>query len=214
MTNVNDDNICISFNGDIDEFRQLKQGYKLIEIRMDLCNLSTEEYKEVFASDITTIATSKSNQYIEQLKFAAKAGADYLDIDIATNSFELLLDVAKKNKCKTILSYHNYELTPPRKRLLSIISRCVHYHADICKIVCMPTTIKDVLRMMRLYTCDEISISESTELIAFAMNKIGRISRVAAMEFGAPFMYCAVDKDSRTAAGQFTAEQLQAISLM
>ena len=142
---------------------------------------------------------------------AAQWGANYIDVDITTDSFEILLDVARDNKCKKILSYHNYELTPPKSRLLAMIERSANYQADICKIVCMPQNIKDVLRMMRLYTSNELAFAEDMQLISFAMNKQGRISRISAMEFGAPFMYCAIDEMSRTSAGQFPVEEFKTI---
>jgi 3-dehydroquinate dehydratase type I len=207
----NDNTICVSFQGNIDAFREISKNYAFIEIRMDLCNFTDEQYREVFSADVTTIATCKSSNYMEQLKKAARFGADYIDIDITTDSFELLLDIARENSCKTILSYHNSELTPPRKRLLAMLARCAEYHADICKIVCMPLNIKDVLRMMRLYTSDELALAQDMKLISFAMNKSGRVSRIAAMELGAPFMYCAIDNEQRTAAGQFTADEFTEI---
>lgn len=207
----NENKICVSFQGDIHTFREISKNNAFIEIRMDLCNLTDEQYREVFSADVTTIATCKSTNYIEQLKKAAKLGADYIDIDITTDSFELLLDIAREHSCKTILSYHNSELTPPRKRLLAMLERCAEYQADICKIVCMPLNIKDVLRMMRIYTSDELALAKDMKLISFAMNKAGRVSRIAAMELGAPFMYCATDDEQRTAAGQFTAADFQQI---
>lgn len=207
----NDNKICVSFQGDIDAFREISKNYAFIEIRMDLCDFTDEQYREIFSADVTTIATCKNSTYMALLKKAAKFGADYIDIDISTDSFELLLDIAREHSCKTILSYHNNELTPPRKRLLAMLERCAGYHADICKIVSMPLNIKDVLRMMRIYTSDELALAKDMKLISFAMNKSGRVSRIAAMELGAPFMYCSIDDKQRTAAGQFTAAEFKQV---
>ncbi len=203
--------ICISHGGDYETFLEISKKYKFIEIRIDQCTISDDELKKCFGSDIVTVACCKNSQHIEKLSKAVLWGADFIDIDITTDSFELLLDMAKENNCKTILSYHNYELTPPKRRLQAIIERCAKYGADICKIVCMPQNIKDVLRMMRLYTSDELAFAENMDLISFSMNKQGRISRISAMEFGAPYMYCAIDEASRTSAGQFPVEEFKTI---
>lgn len=206
------DKTCISFGGTFEEYRQARPEFDFFEIRMDLCNWSKEQYREVFSSEATIIAASKSPGYKKDLTFASAAGADYIDIDVSTDDFELLLDTAKRDGTKTILSYHNYDLTPSRKRLISMVGRVAGYGADICKICCMPLTDKDVLRMIKLYTCDELAEAESTKLISFALGKKGRLSRIAAVRFGAPYMYCAIDEDKRTASGQLTARQFREIS--
>jgi 3-dehydroquinate dehydratase type I len=203
--------ICISHGGDYETFIEISKEYKFIEIRIDQSTMTDEELKKAFSSDIITIACCKNSHHIEKLTKAAEWGADFIDIDITTDSFELLLDTARAYNCKKILSYHNYELTPPKRRLQALIERCANYGADICKIVCMPQNIKDVLRMMRLYTSDELAFAENMDLISFAMNKQGRISRISSMEFGAPYMYCAIDEASRTSAGQFPVEEFKTI---
>jgi 3-dehydroquinate dehydratase-1 len=49
-------------------------------------------------------------------------------------------------------------------------------------------------------------------LLAIAMGKIGRISRIAAPVLGAPFMYAAVTFGSETALGQFDLRKMKQIA--
>ena len=87
---------------------------------------------------------------------------------------------------------------------VAVSMRAAAMGADIIKIACMARCADDCLRIMSLYHS-----AASRPLTAFAMGDAGRITRFAAPLLGAPFTYAAIASDAVSAAGQFTAAQMQ-----
>ncbi len=109
---------------------------KLIEHRIDgLDNPSTTEirYFDYKFEFLVTNRPKNSSQRTEEneikrigfLKKAITNGAKFVDIEIETayNFREELIQFAKKNNVRTIISYHNYERTPPLDELTEIVKK-------------------------------------------------------------------------------------------
>lgn len=178
-----------------------------VEIRLDLCDFDEEDIREFFSCDraaalIATCHVSLPSQVeaaAEKLTAAIIAGTDYVDIplDFPENSKQWLLNLALNHGTRVILSWHNYSSTDPLPRLRRIAAQALHEGADIVKIVTTATTAEDAETILSLY--EEF---EPGRLLAFAMGPLGRASRFAALEKGAPFLFVAPTGEGATAAGQ------------
>ncbi len=126
---------------------------------------------------------------------AAKLGADYVDIELdATDKLPL------QGRAKRIVSYHNFERTPAD--LAQIQQRLLHSGADIVKLTCQATDIRDNLRMF------EMLMNADRPTIALCMGELGEVSRVLAPKFGGFLTFASLETGKETAAGQLTASEL------
>ena len=204
--------ICVSLSGlSFQECLVAISQSEYAEIRMDLLNLSRGEYTDLFAMKNTLIATCRPANFttaerLEKLKSAMDAGAGFIDIEYEAESayrLELMIYAHKKN-VEVIISYQNYEGTPPAKDLDGIIRNSRNMGADIIKITTTSQGKDDNAIILSLYERHE-------HLIAFCMGKPGKITRIAAPLLGAKFTYAAWSKQLATAPGQITKETLRKI---
>ncbi|MDR1054458.1 MAG: type I 3-dehydroquinate dehydratase [Prevotellaceae bacterium] len=204
-------NICVSVAGktyaDVVNILEL---YDFAEVRLDLTDMDEGEIRNVFSTaGKQLIATCRKGQYndndrIDRLITAIKAGAVYVDIEIEENLDyqQNILGVARQNNCKLIVSHHDFEGTPDREKLNSIIANCRQLGADVVKLVTTARIPADSARVLSLY-------DGNTDLLAFAMGEAGRISRFACLYLGAPFTYVSVSDKHAVSNGQISANVLQ-----
>jgi len=181
----------------------------LVEIRLDLTPLSDQEIEKIFSQSVKLVATCRPGKLSEDkrkalLKKSIESGADYADIELeATDSYKKeLIDAAKKNSCKVIISYHNNEKTPSRGELDQVVGWCFDSGADIAKIACLVSTPAESARILSLYDNDR-------PVIAIGMGEAGRFTRVAAPFLGAPFTYASLSSGKETAEGQIDKKTLE-----
>ncbi len=191
----------------------LANSVDMAEIRIDLAGYKEKDVEFIFSkADCILIATCRTNenigseQQISLLSAAIEAGADYVDIDINDDASvkNEILPLAKAKNCKVIVSYHNFESTPSTEELEKLIDSCNNEGADLVKIATTAQNLQDSARILSLYSTER-------NLVALAMGDAGRVTRFANIALGSPFTFAAVDKDSVTAPGQFTADQMKKI---
>lgn len=183
-------NICVSIGGI--GYEEILSTLKLVpfaEIRLDLLTLKPCEQNRIFSSHKNLIATYRVtkgdyDRQIELLMQAIDSGAAWVDMEIETpeSVLDSIFTKARANHCKTIISHHNFEATPPLVELHQIADKSKRYQPNVIKIACMANNQGDCSRMLSLY-------QENSNLVAFCMGKIGTITRVAAPLLGAPFTY-------------------------
>lgn len=188
----------------------------IAEVRLDLCNLSEKETRELFLeSKVPMIAVCrKSTRHLAEA--AVQSGARYIDIDVLSSDsfFQSLAPTLKKRNLKKILSYHNYTTTPSLSELEDICRRGAKRGADIIKIATQANSIQDAERIMQLYGLHkEGKLGKGTTLLAFAMGSVGRYTRVEALNIGAPFMYCTLSAGDKWNIGQFSYKQMEKIAI-
>lgn len=184
--------------------RARQDGADLIELRIDYLCEKEKCGQIIVNSDLPIIATNRGGDQKILIK-AIRAGARYIDMDISEIDFKVL-DFAKKQKRKVIISYHNFQNTPCQNELLKIIKKARKKGADIVKIITTAETEKDKQTILSLYGhCD-------FPLIAFAMGKIGQFTRMDCLIHGAPWTYCSLGK-KKTASGQIELKQAKKIKL-
>ncbi|MEI6221988.1 MAG: type I 3-dehydroquinate dehydratase [bacterium] len=140
---------------------------------------------------------------------AAKAGADYIDIELASGAtvIKQLLTV-KSEKTKLIISYHNFDRTPEYHVLEKVMQRQADLGADICKIVTTATSPFDTITIFKLL---EKAHEERRQLIALCMGEKGRLTRVVSPLLGGYLTFASMDMGKESAPGQMTLEQMRTI---
>ncbi|MGE4289357.1 MAG: type I 3-dehydroquinate dehydratase [Salinivirgaceae bacterium] len=193
------------------KIKEAIDGAALAEIRIEKSNLTISEVKELFSCHKNLIATCRpvgiSRQERKALLMAAiEGGAQWIDLEIESD-FEYcssLLAFAKEKGCRVIVSYHNYEYTPDSFLLCKVVNEARKKQADLVKIATQVNDKTDNARLLCLY-------NQGIPIIAIGMGPLGKITRVAALELGAPFTFVSMDDNSKTAPGQLSEEQMRNI---
>ncbi len=202
--------ICTALSSkDFEMTRKLASQCELAEIRIDLSEFTKEQVKELFSFHKNLVATCRPGKLSEQerkelLYKAIENGAKYVDIEIESdNEFKKeLITLARKHKCWVIISYHNFELTPTREELESIVSQCFIQGADVAKVATMIQKPSDNADILSLFT-------QGKRIVAIGMGQLGKITRVAAPMLGAEFTFAASSDGRVTALGQVSDVELK-----
>lgn len=181
--------------------------YPLVEIRMDALNFSREQFKKLFQMHPNLVATHRpgnieDSQRLEMLKNAMLWGAAYVDIEFESNQeyFKAISEYTVSLNKKIIISYHNYNTTPPLQELEKIVSDIFRMGAHIAKIACTVSMPSHNAELLSLY-------SKYKSIISIGMDTKGKITRIAAPMLGAPFTYASL-KDFPSAPGQLAVDEM------
>ncbi len=140
------------------------------------------------------------------LKTAINSGASYVDVEFETDfGFKQeIISTALNTKCNVIISYHNYDFTPPREQLKIITSQCFDMGANVAKITCMVQKPEDNASLLSLY-------EPGKRIVSFGMGELGKISRIAAAFIGAEFTMSSATDEAPTGPGQISYTKLRTI---
>lgn len=203
--------ICTSIqNKELQEILDLLPQLEMAEIRLDRCALDDEELERLFSdSDVPLIATcrlAEEPQAPEILERAIMAGAKYVDLEMEAPAAvgRRIREACREYGTVLIRSYHNYEETPSRAVLESLLERARSFGGEVVKIVTTATSAQDVPTVLSLY--DRV---QPGTLVAFCMGEKGRESRLEALRHGAPFTYACLSEQEATAPGQWTTEEMR-----
>jgi 3-dehydroquinate dehydratase/shikimate dehydrogenase len=147
----------------------------------------------------------KFNGSIEEqlaiLDLAVRSGAHAIDVEIETAESALDRLHQFRGRAYVIVSYHNFEATPP---LDTIVGRMMHVPADAYKIVTTARKPSDNLRVLAAARA-----LPKQHLIVLAMGELGFPTRVLSPVFGGIYTYAAPMQVEGTAAGQVSARSLR-----
>ncbi|MDO8553774.1 MAG: type I 3-dehydroquinate dehydratase [Candidatus Micrarchaeota archaeon] len=196
--------ICVSIKENTTEnvIRSLK-GLELAEVRLDaLKELKEGDMEKIFSQSMKLIATyrpdGKSDEFRKNILIKAiDSGAAYVDIEVESkDEYENeIVKKAKQKNCKVIVSYHNYEKTPPRGELEQIIQWCFESGADIAKIACKINSDRDNARLFGL-------LDSEKKIIIIGIGEKGKITRIVAPILGSQFTFSSLAVGKETADGQ------------
>jgi 3-dehydroquinate dehydratase-1 len=175
----------------------MKSGADLLEIRLDAVpDQDPEEIRDILEQiPYPLIATNRMKEEggffqgsetrrIEVLLAAAER-ADYVDVELQTpDKYKSEIIEASKS---TIISYHNFQETPPLDELFKIASRATNL-GDLAKLAVMPQKIQDTLNVLEV-------VSRCENTIAISMGKLGSYTRVVAPLFGSPITYASLEDE-------------------
>ena len=202
--------ICVSVaERNLESCLSVIKNDKLYEIRLDKIILNEEEIETIFRLPVMLIATCRLGGFysdedcLNRLKTAIQSGAKYVDIEYESSETfrNELIELAKKNNCSVIISYHNFQQTPDIKELNEITTNCFDFGADIAKIATMVNSDSDNAKILSLYSRPE-------RIISFGMGDKGKITRIVSTLLGAEFCYVAVNSHKTIASGQLGKEEM------
>ena len=176
----------------------------LTEIFFDeISNINVEKLKKIFNKKNKPIIY-KSYGYLPYLEQVLAFAPEYIDLDINT-SIKIINFVKKISpKTKIIISYHNFETTPPINVLEALIKKMKQKKADIFKIATYANEISDSIKILSF-----LSTKKQLDIICLAMGKYGKITRATGHLLGNYLMYAPLDEKDKTASGQIILKELK-----
>jgi len=197
----------------------LKGKADLVEIWIDhikdleLQNLLKEKFTPVVCVCKKPIEMGKFKgtykQAFELLSTAAQLGSDYIDVPLSQavgRKLKTCLPVGKVEKCKLIVSYHNFTNTPSSSILLKKVKEMKKSGANVIKIATKIKSLQDSTRLILLANkIQELKLPH----IIIGMGEKGVITRVLTPTLGGEMMFAALDKSKASAPGQLTIEELK-----
>jgi 3-dehydroquinate dehydratase/shikimate dehydrogenase len=197
--------------------REAESGEIFLEFRLDFLDHPCQgaeairKFLEQFP-DTIILATcrrhqnhGKFNGSIEEqlavLDLAVRNGAHAIDVEIETA--EVAQDRLSLFRARTqvIVSYHNFEATPPMD---TVLNRVMRVPADAYKVVTTARKPSDNVRVLAA-----AKALPKQRLIVLAMGELGFPTRVLSPVFGGVFTYAAPIFAEGTAAGQVSAHYLR-----
>lgn len=169
-------------------------GADLVEIRVDLAAgdpqaLVRNVYRTVDCPIIVTIRSDyeggkfagSEDERLELFKALAPY-AGFIDVELRAPQVEQLTATVKGTDAVPIVSYHDFEGTPPDAEMLSIIDRCLAKGA-IAKLAVTPHDMTDVLRLL------EVTLVSKRPVCTISMGSLGMHSRIVAPVYGSLLTY-------------------------
>jgi 3-dehydroquinate dehydratase-1 len=131
-----------------------------------------------------------------------------VDLDISSQVEEITELQSARVSLKTILSYHNYQMTPSDTELRSITARISGWGAHMTKISTLCTIQRDALRLLSLL----IDLREAgRRCIVLGMGKHGVITRIFGPQWGNEISFAPIEVGQRSAPGQIPIDKLNSI---
>ncbi len=197
--------------------RAEKAKANLIEVRLDLIEVSRNLSELVKSTKIPLIATNKlssekgfytgtETERQQTLLNAAKNGFEYVDVNLSSPKHKETIDKLKPLGAKPIVSYHKFDGALSASEMEKVLEQEIASGAIVCKIVTTAKKIEDNLAVLNFVS----AMSSKTELVCFCMGEQGKVSRLLSPMFGAFFTFASLEQGSETAAGQMTIQEMRA----
>lgn len=139
---------------------------------------------------------------VKLLRKLAEKRPMLLDVELETlQANDNLADYLELASIPTLVSWHNFESTPPNDELSEILTE-MRIYSNYVKVVTTAKSVDDATRLMLLY-----QNTAGLYPIIFAMGEAGVITRVLCALYGAPYTYAALEK--AVAPGQLTLAQMR-----
>ncbi len=132
-------------------------------------------------------------KYFELNRVAIESGSiDLVDVELYSTEDEIktLIEVAKMNKVKVIMSNHDFNKTPSKEELVKRLVKMQELDADITKIAVMPQSEEDVLTLLSA-TVEMKKVKGDRPCITMSMGSLGVISRFSGELFGSCMTFAA-----------------------
>jgi len=198
--------------------RAERYGADYVEVRLDSLQRIKGFEKIVNSTELPIIATNRKpseggrfkgteKERVEILIEAARKGFGYVDIELSTGNVGMVAQEIRKAGSRPIISFHNFDGTPPEPELENILKREIHAGAYICKLVCSATKIEDNCLLLSFIS----KVHGRARIVCFAMGKLGVPSRILSPLYGSVFTFASIQKGLESATGQLTISDLRKI---
>jgi 3-dehydroquinate dehydratase type I len=140
------------------------------------------------------------------LQEAIDLGADYIDVELASERSSLQGLIRNKKGTQVILSFHDFRRTPSQKELHRLFDQMVRLGADLIKIVSFARLWEDNLTILSLIP---LAKARKQKIVAFCMGEKGKISRFFSPFLGAAWTYASLSRVKASAPGQLTVREMK-----
>jgi 3-dehydroquinate dehydratase type I len=142
------------------------------------------------------------------LQEAIDLEADYIDVELATEKSFLRSLIRNRGRTQVILSYHDFQRTPPPEELRRLFGQMIRRGADVIKMVPFARSWEDNLSILSMIP---FAKKRRQKIVAFCMGEKGKISRIFSPFLGAAWTYASLNRIKASAPGQLTVEEMKAI---
>ena len=199
----------------------LRSAERALEVA-DIVEFLVDHFKEIREEDIVEMANYPSiitirahweggkyrgsyDRRIELYKVAIENNVKYIDVELKEKRNKELVDFREDTGSKTriIISYHDFEKTPPYNTLVNIVNRELGI-GDIGKFATMANSKEDVLNILR------VTKQFEGKVIGIGMGEKGKLTRILGTYFGSILTFASMDGKS-SAPGQIDVRRLKEI---
>jgi 3-dehydroquinate dehydratase type I len=188
----------------------------LVEVRLDsmqkhegLADLAKHGNVPKIATNKLAICRGKfTGTEAEQkqiLLSAAKAGFEYVDIELSASNLKEFTTEVSEYGAKPIVSFHDFDRSLDLAELNTVLEREIASGADVCKIVTTAKRVEDNLTLLNFTA----AACKRANTVCFAMGDYGKISRLLSPLFGCFFTFAALESGGETAPGQMTIQEMR-----
>ncbi len=191
--------------------REAAAGESLLEFRLDTLDrpktgieavrILRREFPECIILVTCRRREGSIEDQLETLGQAIDHGAEWFDVEIESAEAAPEAVAALRLRASLIVSYHNFERTPPLPRILARLQRIP---ADAYKLVTTALKLTDSGRILELGRSEP-----KLPAVFLAMGEQGLPTRVLAPALGNLFSYAAPSAGVGTAPGQVTVQQMR-----
>lgn len=125
------------------------------------------------------------------------------------NSASVIIGAAHERGVRVVASYHDFDATPAKDKIIEIFCSMQSHDADILKIAVMPRNPEDALILMDA-TEEASMLYVDRPVVGISMGELGLITRSKAEAIGSAICFAA-GPDGGTAPGQIAAEEMSEI---
>jgi 3-dehydroquinate dehydratase-1 len=147
---------------------------------------------------------------LDILENGIELGFDYIDLElkIEEKRRDELIAKAKDSGVRTILSHHNFSLTPKWKEIFNQIKQTAKIGADMTKLVYTNNTIDDAQNLLQ--GCSAAKHLDYTFSV-MGVGQYGHITRILGPMVGCEIIYAALAKGKEAYTGQIDISTLKRI---
>lgn len=153
--------------------------------------------------------TLSEAQVVELYRGVCASGdVDFIDFEMGNdpNDVQQVREISRAEGVKLILSFHDFQRTPPLEVLEQRFTQAATIGADIAKVAVMPQGMEDVLTLLSatLRAGKHIEIP----IVSMSMGRFGAITRMCGWAFGSAMTFAVGEASS--APGQMAIEDVEA----
>lgn len=147
--------------------------------------------------------------YYDIIERAINSGlADVVDIELSADEYAIkkLVKLANEKDVKVLMSYHDFEKTPPSAAIIKKLCAMQKFGADITKAALMPKTLTDVVTVFETMTLMKDCYADKP-FVVISMGNLGTLTRIAGETFGSSITFASLAAQS--APGQLSYADLR-----
>ena len=212
--------VLAASTADLDDEPMARAHADAVEFRLDLADdgLATlQRYDGELPLLVTNRVADEGGEApdtparLDALETAVEQPAvEAIDIELGAvreGDGERVVEHAREHDVSVVVSTHDFEATPDREQLRSVLTGAGEY-GDVAKVAVTAHDRADVLDLLAV--THELTVA-GQQVATMAMGEAGRHSRAVAPLYGSRIGYAPVDPADATAPGQYDLETLKGL---